>query len=169
MDKSVIPECYMDTNLLETLVPPAKRNNQQGYNHQKGCGTVASRMQKQFSDRFAIGIIDKDKQEVDYLKEFKQEIDTGSLILHKHQNKHHYIIQISPAIERFILKNAAEVGVHVADFDLPVDFAQFKKVAKTGNSKNDYRFKNLFRAIVENSATDFLRLANWIIYLKEKN
>lgn len=28
----IIPECYVDTNLIETLVPTAK-----GYNHQKGC------------------------------------------------------------------------------------------------------------------------------------
>src|SRR5438045_3161136 len=101
MDGSVIPECYVDTNLIETLVPPLKRNHKQGYNHQKGCGTVASRMQKQFADRFALGIIDKDKNELDYLKEFTEIINNGSLILHKHKNKHHYIIQLNPAIERF--------------------------------------------------------------------
>ncbi len=57
MDNAIFPECYLDTNLIETIVPPVKRNNQQGYNHQKGCGTVSSRMKKQFADRFALGII----------------------------------------------------------------------------------------------------------------
>ncbi|MDQ6762143.1 MAG: hypothetical protein M3015_05895 [Bacteroidota bacterium] len=91
MDNAIFPECYLDTNLIETIVPPVKRNNQQGYNHQKGCGTVSSRMKKQFADRFALGIIDKDKHEIDYLKEFTVVLEQDSLILHKHNNprKHH--------------------------------------------------------------------------------
>ncbi len=169
MDSSIIPECYVDTNLIETLVPPAKRNNRQGYNHQKGCGTVASRMKKQFADRFALGIIDKDKHEVDYLKEFTEEINDGSLILHKHKSRHHYIIQIRPAIERFILHNALSVGIAIEDFDLPLEFEQFKKEAKTENSKKDYRFKRLFKALQDSGAADIVRLTAWVTYLKEEN
>jgi len=29
MDLAIIPECYIDTNLVETLVPPVGK----GYNH----------------------------------------------------------------------------------------------------------------------------------------
>lgn len=79
MDQAVIPECFVDTNLTETLVPP---NSQ--YNHQKGCGTVTKIMQERFADRFALGIIDKDKKEVEYLKHFIEINNAGSLILHKH-------------------------------------------------------------------------------------
>ncbi len=39
MDLSVLPECYVDTCLIETIVPPDKH-----YNHQKGTGTVAKKM-----------------------------------------------------------------------------------------------------------------------------
>ena len=91
MDNAIIPACYVDTNLIETLVPPVKRNNRREYNHQKGCGGVAQTMKNEFSDRFALGIIDKDKQQLDYLKEFTQEIDWGSLVPHKHATRHHYI------------------------------------------------------------------------------
>ncbi len=38
--------------------------------YKKGCGTVARVMQNQFSDRFALGIIDKDKRVLNYLTEF---------------------------------------------------------------------------------------------------
>ncbi|HUZ59506.1 MAG TPA: hypothetical protein VMU83_12065 [Hanamia sp.] len=107
MDQSIIPECFVDTNLIETLVPPTGQ-----YNHQKGCGTVAKVMKQRFADRFALGIIDRDKHEVDYLKEFNEICTSGSLILHKHKIKHHYIIQINPAIERFILKSVNEVEFH---------------------------------------------------------
>ena len=51
----IIPECYVDTNLIETLVPTAK-----GYNHQKGCNNVVKVMKEKLSDKFAVGIVDKD-------------------------------------------------------------------------------------------------------------
>lgn len=169
MDLSILPECYVDTNLIETLVPPRKRGHQLGYNHQKGCGTVASRMIKNFNDQFALGIIDKDKHQVDYLKEFDELINLKTLILHKHKTKHHYIIQINPAIERFILDNANLVGVSVAEYDLPTNFDLFKQASKKENSKYDLRFKNLFKALIKNNAPDFMKLAGWIKYLKETN
>src|SRR6266540_5277344 len=78
MELSVIPECYIDTNLIETLVPPNK-----GYNHQKGCGTVTKVMREYFADNFAVGVVDKDKQELDYLKEFFLVLAKGSIELYK--------------------------------------------------------------------------------------
>lgn len=164
MDQSIIPECAIDTNLVETLVPTETH-----YNHQKGCGTVTKVMKERFADRFALGIIDKDKTEVDYLKECKEVYATGSLILHKHNTRHHYIIQINPAMESFIITNANSAGVPLEDFDLPSDFDQLKKISKTVNSKNDDRFKRLFKALIRNEAPDIQRLAAWIKYLKEHN
>ncbi|RZJ23729.1 MAG: hypothetical protein EON51_02295 [Acinetobacter sp.] len=164
MDQSIIPECFVDTNLIETLVPPQRQ-----YNHQKGCGTVTKVMRERFADRFALGIIDKDKLEVDYLKEFNVVYSKGSLILHKHKTRHHYIIQIYPAMERFIMLCAANTGLSLNDFDLPLDFQQLKKQSKTVNSKNDQRFKGLFKALINNESEEMLRLTAWIAYLKEKN
>ncbi|WP_207632504.1 hypothetical protein [Foetidibacter luteolus] len=164
MDLAIIPECYVDTNLAETLVPPISK----GYNHQKGCGTVTKVMKENFRDRFAVGIIDKDKRDVDYLKEFDVIIASSSLLLHKHPNRHHYIIQISPAIETMILKNAGEMDVTVGDFDLPTNMDDFKKESKRENSKKDDRFKRLFKALKKVGAPDFVKLESWIRYLKEK-
>jgi hypothetical protein len=164
MDLAVIPECFVDTNLLETLVPPVTR-----YNHQKGCGTVTKVMKQNFADRFAVGIIDKDKNEVDYLREFIVSCETGGLILHRHSNpaKHHYIIQINPAMEKFILDNAESVNISLSDFDLPQELGQLKKVSKSVNTKNDERFKRLFNAMQQAGASDMIRLAGWVSYLKE--
>ena len=122
MDQAIIPECFVDTNLVETLVAPEQR-----YNHQHGCGNVTSVMKVKFSDRFAVGIIDRDKQQVDYLKEFNIIADRDSLLLHKHHTKHHYIIHINPAMERFILNNAAHCSVSLENFGLPTDINKLKK------------------------------------------
>jgi hypothetical protein len=73
MDFHIIPECYLDTNLIETLVPPEG----DGYNHQMGCPNVAKKMTegKALKDGFALGIIDKDKK-----KWLTPKILTSSLI-----------------------------------------------------------------------------------------
>lgn len=161
MDLSIIPECYVDTNLLETLVPPATR-----YNHQKGCGTVAKVMRERFSDDFALGVIDKDKKDIDYLREFETIHSKGSLLLHKHRSKHHYIIQISPAIERFILEAVEIAQFRMEDYDLPSSIDLLKKVSKTVNSKDDQKFKRLFRDLRNTGETELSTLGAWVNHLK---
>ena len=161
MDQSFIPECFVDTNLIETLVPPVTQ-----YNHQKGCGTVTKVMKEKFADRFAVGIIDKDKQTVDYLKEFDLLLDEGSLLLFKHPKRHHYMIQVSPAMERFILENAQAADIDLHDYDLPTDMDLLKKASKTVNSKNEPRFKRLFKDMREQNAPGITKLAGWVQYLR---
>lgn len=163
MDLAVIPECYVDTNMIETIAPP----NGKGYNHQKGCGTVTKVMKENFADSFALGIIDKDKKQVDYLNDFTEVINAGSLLLHKHKTKHHYIIQINPVVETFIIANAASVGISLSDFNLPVNADLFKKESKQEQSKKDVRFRGLFKAIKNAGAADFVRLSQWVVYLRD--
>ena len=115
LDYHLITECYVDTALIETIVPP---DNHRGYNHQMGCNKVAKKMQNDFRDDFALGIIDKDKKSINYLDEFTLIVKKGNLFLYKHPDRHHFIIQIYPAIEKFILDSSAEVGVNLSDYDL---------------------------------------------------
>ncbi|CDS93034.1 conserved hypothetical protein [Sphingobacterium sp. PM2-P1-29] len=164
MDLHIIPECYVDTNLIETLVPTGR-----GFNHQKGCGTVAKVMKEKFSDDFAVGIIDKDKQQLDYLNEFDVVHSYETLTLHKHRTRHHYIVQIFPAIEKFILNAVEESQLNLGDYDLPNDFNELKKTSKSVNSKFDKRFKQLFKDVHSTGNAEFIKLGNWITYLKENN
>lgn len=157
---AIIPECYIDTNLIETLVPPKK-----GYNHQKGCNTVANIMKGKLKDRFALAIIDKDKKEISYLKECNEITHTTSLYLYKHRTKPHYIIQIAPAVDKFILKCAEETNVSIKDFGFSSDLKEFTNATKTETSKNNPAFKKLFRSI--EGAQEMIVLKKWIEYLKE--
>ena len=152
MDLHIIPECYVDTNLVETLVPPQKS----GYNHQKSCPMVAKTMLENriLTDGFAVGIIDKDKKELPYASEFVEIADfRGQLKLLKHPQKHHYFIQIVPAVERWILTNAAEVGVDLADFALSNDLKELMKASKKMTSKRDDRFRRLFKELKKREAS----------------
>jgi hypothetical protein len=164
IDYLIIPECYADTNLIETLVPPSQGK---GYNHQMGCNKVSSKMQIDLKDSFALGIIDKDKKEIRYLDDFNTINKRSNLFLYKHKTKHHYIIQISPAIERFILVEAAEKSVNLEEFGLSNDLDKLKQVTKRTTSKKEPRLSLLFKELVKKEASQVLALSEWILYLKE--
>lgn len=121
-DNCIIPECYIDTNLIETLAPP-----QRGYNHQKGCPAVAKCMIEKFGNELAIGIIDKDKKEIKYLEKFNLLAANDSIYIYKHKEKHHYIIQVSPAVEVFILNAASELGVELKRFRYSIIIRRIKE------------------------------------------
>ena len=157
----IIPECFIDTNCIETLVPTTK-----GYNHQNGCNTVVKIMQEKLKDNFAIGIIDKDKKQVKYVDDFDEIAHTESLYLYKHPSKPHFLIMIYPAMDSFILKCASETNVAMEKFGLPSDLKSFTKRTKQVTSKEDAAFKKLFNAI--KAAKEIIILKNWIKYLKLK-
>lgn len=159
-DNFIIPECYIDTNLIEALVPPQK-----GYNHQKGCPAVAKCMKEKFGDRFAVGIIDKDKRELKYLEEFYLLANDESMYLYKHREKQHFIIQVSPAVEVFILNAAAELNVDLQSYHIPSGLEDMKKETKKIDAKSSVKYTNLFKSLKNASA--FKRLAKIVKYLKE--
>jgi hypothetical protein len=169
MDKSIMPECYADTLLIETLVP-----TKIGYNHQAGCFTVEREMKLgKFKDRFALGIIDNDKVQIKYLREFEV-IDRveRSLILWRHQNKgkHHYIIQICPALEQWILDVCKEERINAGDFGIESDLSALKRYTKSNNSGNDKYLMALFKEISsKNKNRNVEKLKSWITLLKEKH
>jgi hypothetical protein len=129
--------------LIQTLVPPAKGKR---YNHQKGCRNVSREMsEKDLKDKFAVGIIDKDKREVDYLKQF-QEIARykDDLILYAHKTKLQFFIQICPAIEKWILNICDKEKINLNEHNLPDKLYDLTKITKSQNSSHDERFLSLF-------------------------
>ncbi|MCF6270379.1 MAG: hypothetical protein L3J41_11750 [Melioribacteraceae bacterium] len=162
VDLSIITECYIDTNLIETIVPPTTK----GYNHQKGAGTVTKLMQGRLTNKFAVGIVDKDKKQLKYAEEFNLKIDIGDLLLFQHKTKHHYLIFINPAIEKWIINNAKMVGISLSDYGLPTDLKELTKVTKKITSKNNSDFKKLFQELKKRSAQNIIILSKWLDYLK---
>lgn len=147
----IIPECYIDTNLVETLVCHA------GCNHQKGCNQVAKVMQEKFSERFAVGMIDADKRRPSYLGEFNQVVKGGHLEIFRHRNRPHFIILVHPAIDGFILSCVDKAGIDLGAFGLPNQLKDFTKQTKDVMSNKDYRFKSLFGSIADIGETSVLK------------
>jgi len=109
---------------------------------------------------------DKDKMEIPYLQEFDLISSTDSLYLYKHRTKHHYIIQISPAIEKFFLKAAEEKGINITTFGFPIGLKELTKITKQISDKDEANFKTFRQLFKELSdASEFVKLANLIQYL----
>lgn len=152
----IIPECYVDTNLIETLI-------ETGCNHQKGCNQVAKVMKEKFADRFAVGIIDADKRRPGYLDEFEELGATKHLRAFRHRERAHYMLMVDPAIERLIIDNAEAAAINLEDYDLAPDLENLKKQTKNVMSSRDVRFKNLFKALKEEG--EIKQLKNLLSYL----
>lgn len=109
---NVMPECYVDTNLIEYLLDGV-------VNHQHCCSKVVGQLNNTFADKFAIGIIDKDKVELGYIQACDEIAKTDHLTLLTHKSRHQYLITISPAVDKFVLDSAKEQGVDTEKYNLP--------------------------------------------------
>lgn len=153
---TVIPECYVDTNLISYLLGSE-------VNHQYGCNNVANCMQR-FKDSFCIGIVDDDKnKKADYPKKFFVIAYSQHLQVLKHRERPHFYIFIKKAVEDFILGAAKEVGVDLENFGLSNDLEDLKKITKSSQSNTDSRLINVFKQLKQ--ASDMKRLDKTLKYL----
>ncbi|MDO9267520.1 MAG: hypothetical protein Q7T96_00220 [Methylobacter sp.] len=164
----IIPECYIDTNLVETIVPPERAGSTRGYNHQHSCNKVVGIMKDKLNDDFAVGILDYDKRPLSQTSKFELLTEKQSLKLYKHPEKNHYLI-FHPPIEQWILDEAKQVGISLdaPAYNLPTTLKELMNETKHEHSKNDQRFKCLFRALIKQNAFGINLLATWTKYLKE--
>ena len=136
----VIPECYVDTNLVSTLMGSE-------VNHQKGCNSVANILSDQKKDEFAVGIIDNDKKKPSYFYEFSLMASRDHLELYKHPNRPHYFILVKKAIETLLIENAKTMGIDMKAYGLTSNMNELKKLTKKCNSNKDPRFTRLAIAL----------------------
>ena len=157
----VIPECYADTNLVNTLLRKTAAN------HQHCCSKVMSIMKDKEADNFAVGIIDFDKKREQnvYLKEFKLLKASEHLELYVHESRPHYVIFIKKAIEDFVQSCAAATGTDLKRYGFSGDLKELKDRFKKKTSSKDANITRLFKALHE--APEMKRLKEILTYLNE--
>ena len=160
-DLRFIPECYIDSNIVETLL------DSKGVNHQAGCYKVCSTMSKTYKDDFAVGIMDYDKKRPTYPNEFTQLAKSEHLKLLKHKSKHQYIIYICPACEQFILDCSHQNNINLkTSYKIGNNLKDLQQQTKLSKSQKDPDFKKLFKYLREYNP-EFTCLKNVLNYLKE--
>ena len=162
MNNDLIPECYSETTLLHILGFP-------NVNHQLGKPLVASFLKKQFQNRFAIAIIDKDKAKKrripNYIKPAQTQKEENGLILQKIPNKQHYLIVVNPVFETWIWEAAKEVAVDPAQFK----FDSFERFLQTKLEKiaQNQNFKNFLNTLKQKNSPRLQTLVSWITELRK--
>ena len=167
--EQIIPECYVDTNLIGALLGG-------NVNHGLGCTGVTNIMINKKKNQFAVGIIDYDKVTPTYLSEFnrlscrtlpryKATDNDVCIYLYQHKIRPHYLIVIEKAIERLIIRCAALSGVKMEDYHLPGSLEGLKAVTKHKASNKDYMLQQLFNALLESGNSDLLALRETLRYL----
>ena len=162
-----MPECFLDTNLVEALLECANE-----VNHKKGNSSVITTMsEEKMRGNFAVAIIDDDKVKVKALETFEkvERLCKDGLKFYKHPERQHFVIQISPAIERWLLKESLKADVDMTTYGLGNDLNALRKM-KGAIQRNDDRFKKLFKEMLKNENCDeIIELKRWLKFLKEKN
>ncbi len=164
MELDILPECYVDTNVVATMlsleVPSAGMPV-----HCMGCNKVCGSMYSgKLSDSFALGIIYKDKMEHSYVQEFDVIGAKEHIELLKHKSRHHFIIRINPAMDKFILDMADRQGVRMGDYGLPDKLKEFTKLTKDANAKDNANMKRLFKKLKDDEEMKTLRLVLAYLY-----
>ncbi len=171
--KSVIPECNIDSCLFNVLLQFGK----DGVNHTKGNATVVKKVREKFDNLFCVAVIDKDRRDIEFIANECDRVETGDFEeyfrLFKRKGKHHYFIQMVPVIEKWIMKVAGELEVKLTNFGINAEsLEELNHITKTTDSKNDDRFKRLFKELVRKSEekgyVPILKLRNIVKYLLDK-
>ena len=172
MINAIIPECFVDTCLINILL----QISNDSVNHVKGNSTVANKMKTTFGDKFAVGIIDRDKREIEYIKEFDLTNQTlkDKILLYKHPDKHHYFIQLCPESENWICNVSRELEIDMeGEYGLPNTAKGLSKLSKNINVADDIKFVKLFKEIrkrsIEKNYEPVVKLIFWLTHLKENN
>jgi polyhydroxyalkanoate synthesis regulator phasin len=89
---------------------------------------------------------------------------------HKDKDKHHFIIQICPALEKWILEVCKKGSIDISKFGLTEFLDSLKNYTKTQSNLQDEKLKKLFKEIAnKKDIKEVNKLRSWITILKGKN
>jgi hypothetical protein len=145
-----MPECFLDTNLVEVLLECVD-----AVNHKKGNSSV----------------IDDDKVKVKGLNEFDkiERLWKSGLKLFRYPGRNHYVVQLSPAIERWLLNECSKGGINLSEYGLPENLKGLEKM-KGLSQRKDEKFKRLFKDMLKkDKCNEMIELKRWLLFFKENN
>lgn len=148
----VVPECYVDTNVVQTIL------KMHGANHQKRCSMVLKTIIEKFDGRFAVGVIDMDKKEPPSLNRFSVIIaKTDELTLRKDPSQNHYIIQINHVMETFLLHCSKDIDLDLQAEGFPHDLEGMKRLTKSRDSDRDPVVSSLVKRLSASAPMTLLK------------
>ncbi len=139
--------------------------------HRKGCNNVIRDLDsKRLKDLFAVAIIDKDKNELNYLKECTVLYNADKLVLWKHQIRQQFVIQLNPPLENWLIEILNESNLEIEDFGYSNNYKKLKRQIKDDiDNEGDEKLNKLVNAVIKTNCSTIVKLKSFLLYLKEKN
>lgn len=163
MEIRIITECYFDTMLIERIV-----QNKKIVWHRQGCNNVVQSLkEKKLLNHFKIGVIDKDKQPLQYLSELQKLSFEGFDFYWDEKNKSVVIIQLSPPLEKWILNVCSEEGIDLSALKLPKTLNEIRNYTKRVVVGQTTELRELTKKIINTKNEKVERLTKWLQYLIE--
>lgn len=166
-----IPECFFDTIFFKKIL-----NTNARLKHTKGCFNVVNRFRDingkkgDLFDSFGVGMVDKDKRELDYLGSCDEIFSDEYLILWKERGKHHYIIQITSPLELWVLRILNDVNKQIAQFGFESSPKTLKRQIKDNiDSEKNEKLNALILFIVNSEHQAIRKLRIILVYLSTMN
>ena len=125
------------------------------------------------SNEFAIGIIDADKRMATLDRGFEK-YDSGCeadgenvhITMYIHSDRKRFMFTVKPAMDKFLLDAAKQLGINLKDAGYPSTLEAFKKETKRIQAAEDPKLRNLFAMILDNE--ELQRFRNTLKYLMKK-
>ncbi len=153
-----IPECHADTLLVKWLT-----NDFPFIDHEAGINNVAANFINVVDQTFKlIGVIDDDKRTPPYLDDFQRVKSANAVSLKKKPGHEHYVIVVSPALEKFIISNCQMVGITLPDFNLPDNLKQLTKITKKPHVSSNTNINDLLMELKRLSAPGIVSLETFL-------
>lgn len=161
---NVFPECNVDTNLVGYILGGFVK-------HKSTCNEVAKAVNK--SNEFAVGIIDADKRMatldcgfVKYENGYEADGVNVHITMFIHTDGKRFMFTVKPAMDKFLLDAARELGLDLREAGYPSTLEGFKKETKRIQAAVDPKLRNLFAMIRDNE--EMQRFRNTLKYLVNK-
>ncbi len=152
----VLPECYADTALIQSLVPDPLL-----VVHIYGIPNVAKELkeaQESQKNSRLIGVVDNDKRTPPYLLTFDTVYEQNKVCLKQKDDSDIYLIVIDKAIESFLLWNAAEVSIDITAYGFSNEIKPLGKALKTTAIGSDSNYLRLLTDLHARQAPGFVTL-----------
>lgn len=119
---------------------------------------------------FAVALIDKDKRDLNYLKQCSTLYNENKVVLFKHVDRNQFVIQLNPPLEKWVIEILEENELAIEDFGYIRDYKKLKKQIKDDiDNEGDERLNKLVNAIIKTDCESIKVIRSFLHNLKNNN
>lgn len=137
-------------------------------NFAKGINIVLSKIEKNFNNRFALGIVDDDKFKSNHFNKYSTKIaESNNLLQLNKPGTKHFLIVIQPAFEKWVWNQAVQKEILPSKYSFH-NFDTFCDATKDDFLHENQQVRRFLTDLFHAKAPGFITMSTWIGELREK-